>query len=154
MFSKTCEYAIRASIFIASQSYQNRRVTVKDIAEKIDSPKSFTAKILQILAKNNLVHSVKGIGGGFEIPKEIMNQIKLSQIVIAIDGDSIFTCCGLGLGKCTEIHHCSVHEKFKDIRSEIIDMLVNTNLEELALDIKSGDSFLNKNDCENRIFTK
>jgi Rrf2 family iron-sulfur cluster assembly transcriptional regulator len=154
MFSKTCEYAIRASIFIASQSYQNKRVTVKKIAEKIDSPQPFTAKILQILAKNNLVHSVKGIGGGFEIPKEIMNQIKLSQIVIAIDGDSIFTCCGLGLGKCTEIHHCSVHEKFKDIRSEIIDMLVNTNLEELALDIKSGDSFLNKSDNEKRIFTE
>jgi len=89
MFSKTCEYAIRASIFIASQSHQNKRVTITDIAEKINSPKSFTAKILQILAKNNLVHSVQGIGGGFEIPKEIMSEIKLSQIVTAIDGDSI-----------------------------------------------------------------
>jgi Rrf2 family iron-sulfur cluster assembly transcriptional regulator len=154
MFSKTCEYAIRASIFIASQSYLGKRVTVKDIAEKIDSPKSFTAKILQILAKNNLVHSVQGIGGGFEIPKEILNQIKLSQIVTAIDGDSIFTCCGLGLGKCSEIHHCSVHEKFKDIRSEIVSMLVNSNLEELAMDIKSGDSFLNNSDRENLVFTK
>jgi len=142
MFSKTCKYAIRASIFIAAQSMQNKRATIKDIAEKIDSPKSFTAKILQTLAKNDLVHSVQGIGGGFEIPKEIMNQIKLSQIVTAIDGDSIFTCCGLGLGKCSEIHHCSVHEKFKEIRHEITSMLVNTNLEELALGIKSGDSFL------------
>lgn len=142
MFSKTCRYAFRASIYIASQSYQNKRATIKEISEKIDSPKPFTAKILQILVKNNLVHSVKGIGGGFEIPKEIMNQIKLSQIVLAIDGDSIFTCCGLGLGKCSEIHHCSVHEKFKEIRQEITSMLVNTNLEELALGIKSGESFL------------
>ena len=149
MFSKTCEYAIRASIFIATQSFHDKRVTVKDIAVKIDSPQSFTAKILQILAKNNLVHSVQGIGGGFEIPKEIMNQINLSQIVIAIDGDSLFTCCGLGLGKCSEIHHCSVHEKFKEIRSEIVDMLNNTNLEELALGIKSGNSFLSNYEEEN-----
>jgi len=149
MFSKTCEYAIRASIFIATQSFNDIRVTVKDIAEKTNSPQSFTAKILQILAKNNLVHSVKGIGGGFEIPKEIMNQINLSQIVKAIDGDSLFTCCGLGLGKCSEIHHCSVHEKFKEIRSEIVDMLNNTNLEELALGIKSGDSFLSNYEEEN-----
>ena len=149
MFSKTCEYAIRASIFIATQSYHDKRVTVKDIAERIDSPQSFTAKILQILAKNNLVHSVKGIGGGFEIPKEIMSQINLSQIVKAIDGDSLFTCCGLGLGKCSEIHHCSVHEKFKEIRSEIVDMLNNTNLEELALGIKSGNSFLSNYEEEN-----
>ena len=149
MFSKTCEYAIRASIFIATQSFHDKRVTVKDIAERIDSPQSFTAKILQILAKNNLVHSVKGIGGGFEIPKEIMNQIKLSQIVIAIDGDSLFTCCGLGLGKCSEIHHCSVHEKFKEIRQELVTMLVETNLEELALGIKSGNSFLSNYKEEN-----
>ena len=154
MFSKTCEYAIRASIYIATQSHQNKRVTIKDIAEKINSPKSFTAKILQILAKNNLVYSVQGIRGGFEIPKEVLNQIKLSQIVTAIDGDSIFTCCGLGLGKCSEIHHCSVHEKFKEIRSEIVKMLVETNLEELALGIKSGDSFLNNSDRKNRVIMK
>ncbi|MET0760542.1 MAG: transcriptional regulator, partial [Flavobacterium sp.] len=47
MFSKTCEYGIRASIFIASQSYQNNRIGLKDIAKKIDSPEAFTAKILQ-----------------------------------------------------------------------------------------------------------
>ena len=36
MFSKTCEYGIRATIFIASQSYQNNRVGLRDIAKKID----------------------------------------------------------------------------------------------------------------------
>ena len=85
MLSKTCEYAIRASIFIATQSSQNKRVTLKEIAENIDSPQSFTAKILQILAKKEIVHSVKGIGGGFEIPQENIKIISLAQIVTAID---------------------------------------------------------------------
>lgn len=142
MFSKTCEYAIRASIFIATESYQGKRVTVKDIAEKIDSPKSFTAKILQILSKNNLVHSIQGIGGGFEIPKETIKQINLAQIVTAIDGNSVFTSCGLGINHCSEDHPCPLYSKFKAIRAELASMLINTNLEELALGIKSGDSFL------------
>lgn len=142
MFSKTCEYAIRASIFIASQSYQNKRVTIKDIAEKIDSPKSFTAKILQILAKKNLVHSIKGIGGGFEIPKDAIKQINLAQIVTAIDGDAIFTNCGLGLNHCCEAHPCPLNNKFRSIRKDLATMLESTCLEELVLDIKSGDSFL------------
>jgi Rrf2 family iron-sulfur cluster assembly transcriptional regulator len=142
MFSKTCEYAIRASIFIASQSYQNKRVTIKDIAEKIDSPKSFTAKILQILAKNNIVHSIQGIGGGFEIPKDTISKINLAQIVTAIDGNEVFTSCGLGINHCSEDHPCPLYRKFKNIRKELANMLKNTNLEELALDIKSGDSFL------------
>lgn len=142
MFSKTCEYGIRATIFIASESYQNNRVGLKDIAKKIDSPEAFTAKILQILSKNNIINSIKGVGGGFEIPKEKMSQIKLSQIVTALEGDRVFTGCGLGLSHCTETHPCPMHEKFKAIRNELAFMLENTNLEELASGIKSGDTFL------------
>ena len=142
MFSKTCEYGIRAAIFIASESYQNNRVGLRAIAEKIDSPEAFTAKILQILSKNNIIRSIKGVGGGFEIPKEKMSQIKLSQIVTALDGDRVFTGCGLGLNQCSEEHPCPVHDKFKSIRNELAFMLENTNLEELAIGIKSGDTFL------------
>jgi len=142
MFSKTCEYAIRASIFIATQSYENKRVTIKEIAENIDSPTSFTAKILQILAKKGIVQSIKGIGGGFEIPKEDIKKISLSQIVTAIDGDVIFTGCGLGLHHCSQERPCPLNKKFRNIREDLAKMLENTNLEELALDINSGDSFL------------
>lgn len=142
MFSKTCEYGIRATIFIASQSYQNQRVGLKDIAKKIDSPEAFTAKILQILSKGNIINSVKGVGGGFEIPRETMREVKLAQIVNALEGDRVFTGCGLGLSHCSEDHPCPMHEKFKSIRNELAYMLENTNLEELALGIKTGDTFL------------
>lgn len=142
MFSKTCEYGIRAVIFIASQSYQNQRVGLKDIAKKIDSPEAFTAKILQILSKSNIIKSIKGVGGGFEIPKEMMKGITLAQIVSALDGDRVFTGCGLGLAHCSEDHPCPMHDKFKSIRNELAFMLENTNLEELALGIKTGDTFL------------
>jgi len=142
MFSKTCEYGIRAVIFIASQSYQNQRVGLKDIAKKIDSPEAFTAKILQILSKGNIIKSIKGVGGGFEIPREMMKEIKLAQIVNALDGDRVFTGCGLGLAHCSEDHPCPMHDKFKSIRNELAFMLENTNLEELAIGIKTGDTFL------------
>jgi len=142
MFSKTCEYGIRATIFIASQSYQNKRVGLKDIAKKIDSPEAFTAKILQILAKNNIIKSIKGVGGGFDIPRETMKDIKLAQIVSALEGDRVFTGCGLGLTQCSEDHPCPMHDKFKLIRNELAFMLENTNLEELAIGIKTGDTFL------------
>ncbi|HEX8014695.1 MAG TPA: Rrf2 family transcriptional regulator [Flavobacterium sp.] len=142
MFSKTCEYGIRATIFIASQSYQGNRVGLKDIAKKIDSPEAFTAKILQILSRDNIINSIKGVGGGFEIAKEKMKEIKLAQIVSALDGDSVFTGCGLGLSNCSEDHPCPMHDKFKSIRNDLAFMLENTNLEELALGIKSGETYL------------
>lgn len=142
MFSKTCEYGIRATIFIASQSYQNQRVGLKDIAQKIDSPEAFTAKILQILSKGNIISSIKGVGGGFEIARETMREVKLAQIVNALEGDRVFTGCGLGLPHCSDDHPCPMHEKFKSIRNELAYMLENTNLEELALGIKSSETFL------------
>ena len=142
MFSKACEYGIKASIFIALNSYKGDRVSLKAIAKEINSPEAFTAKILQALARHKVINSTKGAHGGFEIEKTLISSIKLSHIVNAIDGDSIYSGCGLGLHTCDEDHPCPVHFKFKSIREELKLMLENTNLEELALNIKSGITFL------------
>lgn len=142
MFSKACEYGIKAAIFIAVNSSENIRVTPKEISTEIDSPQAFTAKILQALVKNGVVNSVRGAYGGFEIDKDKIATTKLSQIVYAIDGDNIYKGCGLGLHTCDENHPCPVHDRFKLVREELKDMLENTSLEQLALDIKSGVSFL------------
>lgn len=142
MFSKACEYGIKAAIFIATKSYEGKRVSPKEISAEIDSPQAFTAKILQALVKHNIINSVQGAYGGFEIDKTNIGNVKLSQIVNAIDGDSIYSGCGLGLEKCDENHPCPVHDKFKGVRDELKHMLEETNLEELALNIKSGASFL------------
>ncbi|MCB0750590.1 MAG: Rrf2 family transcriptional regulator, partial [Ignavibacteriae bacterium] len=99
-------------------------------------------KILQDLVRHNIINSVQGAYGGFEIEKSKISSIKLAQIVNAIDGDTIYNGCGLGLHTCDENHPCPVHDKFKIVREELKNMLENTTLEQLALDIKAGKSFL------------
>lgn len=142
MFSKACEYGIKAAIFIAVNSSENKRVTPKEISKEIDSPQAFTAKILQALVRHGVINSVRGAHGGFEMDRNKIATTKLSQIVYAIDGDNIYKGCGLGLHTCNENHPCPVHDKFKVVREELKDMLEHTTLEQLALDIKSGVSFL------------
>ncbi len=142
MFSKSCEYAIRATIFIATHCCNESKVGIKEIAKEIDSPIAFTAKILQVLVKNNIIKSSKGVGGGFMVLKEDLKRITLSQIVVAIDGDSVFLRCGLGLSNCSEDHPCPVHEKFKFVKQDLAFMLENTTLEELSTGIKKGITFL------------
>lgn len=144
MFSKACEYAIRATIYIAVQSSQNLRVGLKDISKEIDSPEPFTAKILQQLSKNNIIESIKGPHGGFQIDKNDMSKIKLSQIVLAIDGDSIYRGCGLGFKECSEKQPCPVHDKFKIVRDELKNMVENTTILELSLGLKKGLTFLHR----------
>jgi Rrf2 family iron-sulfur cluster assembly transcriptional regulator len=142
MFSKACEYGIRASIYVAGQSHNQNRVSLKDIAKEIGSPEAFTAKILQQLSRNSIVDSVKGPNGGFQIEQKRIHKIKLSHIVLAIDGDSIYKGCGLGLKECSEKVPCPVHNQFKVIRNNIIAMLENTSLLDLTLGIKDGSTFL------------
>ncbi len=142
MFSKACEYGIKASIFIALSSYKGERVSLKAIAKEINSPEAFTAKILQDLVRHKIINSTKGAYGGFDVDKTSISSIKLSHIVNAIDGDSIYNGCGLGLETCDENHPCPVHDRFKLVRDELKFMLEHTNLEELALNISSGASFL------------
>lgn len=142
MFSKACEYGIRAVIYIAVQSNEGKRVSLKSIAKEINSPEAFTAKILQELVKNDIIDSVKGPSGGFEVERKKMKDIKLSHIVSAIDGDRIYKGCGLGLKDCSETHPCPVHNKFKKIRTDLRNMLENTTVYELSLGLKKGLTFL------------
>ncbi len=144
MFSKACEYGIKATVFIAVKSEQETRVSLNDIAREIDSPVSFTAKILQTLVKSGIIDSVKGPSGGFEIKKSKAGKIKLSKVVLAIDGDSIYKSCGLGFQNCNENKPCPLHYKFIKIREDLKTMLEETSLLDLSHDINSGLTFLKR----------
>ncbi|MCK8521156.1 Rrf2 family transcriptional regulator [Aquimarina sp. D1M17] len=136
MFSKSCEYGLRAIIFIAQQTSQNNKVSLSTISDEINSPQAFTAKVLQQLTKNNLVKSIKGPYGGFVIEEEKMNT-KLSEVVRVLDGDAIYTGCGLGLKQCDANSPCPLHHKFVAIRNDLRHMLENTSLKTLANDLNA-----------------
>ncbi|WP_312763711.1 Rrf2 family transcriptional regulator [Epilithonimonas sp.] len=128
MFSKTCEYAIRALIFIAQKSKDGSRVGIKDISAGIDSPEYFIAKILQDLSRKGFVQSAKGPNGGFYMDDANLEQ-SVADIVREIDGDKLFSGCGLGLKECSEDHPCPIHKDFKHIRQEIKTMLEESRIQ-------------------------
>jgi len=95
MLSKTCEYGIRAVMFTAQKSKEGEKVGIKAIAKGTGSPEHFIAKILQELTKRELLQSTKGPNGGFYLDSD-HQKYSLADIVKAIDGDKLFTGCGLG----------------------------------------------------------
>ena len=144
MFSKACEYGIRASIYIAQQSLLDRKVNLKEISEAIESPTAYTSKILQKLSRNSLINTDKGPSGGFSMDRVKLEKVKLSSIVFAIDGENIYHSCGLGLKKCNEKMPCPVHNQFKLIREELKKMSDTTTIKSLALDFEKGLTFLKR----------
>ncbi len=144
MFSKACEYGIRAAIYIAKKSLTEQKVSLKDVAQAINSPEAYTSKILQKLAKNGIINSDKGPTGGFSMDKEELNKVKLSTIVFILDGDNIYKGCGLGLEKCNEKMPCPVHNQFITVRESLKIMLETTTIISLALGLKDGLTFLKR----------
>ncbi|MFV0306032.1 MAG: RrF2 family transcriptional regulator [Moheibacter sp.] len=142
MFSKSCEYGIRALLYIATQSLEGKRVKVGEIAENSGCPEAFTAKLLGDLKKSEIVCSQTGPYGGFYIEIEEIKNIKLSQIVFAIDGDSVYNGCGLGLAQCDENNPCPMHHHFVEVRNELKKMLETTCLYDLATELKAGETVL------------
>ena len=127
MFSKTCEYALRAVIYIAQQSKDGQKVGFKQVAKAIDAPESFIAGILQNLSRRDVIQSAKGPTGGFFVNPPSMNQ-SLADVVRAVDGDKLFTGCGLGLSYCSAKNPCPIHEQFKAIRGNIQQLLESAKL--------------------------
>ena len=143
IFSKTCEYAMRAVFFIAHRTADGGRVGIKEIAVGIDSPEHFLAKILQDLRRRGVVQSAKGPNGGFYIDDKIL-KMPLSAIVEAVDGNGIFTGCGLGLDYCSEENPCPIHHEFKAIRNQIQELLQATKIGEFNEDLNLGIAVLRK----------
>lgn len=141
MFSKACEYGIRAVIYLWSQNKDGKKLGVKDICKEIDAPEYFTAKVLQSLAKKEVISSSKGPNGGFYISND-QEQLRLIDLVIAIDGDAIFRGCGLGLKQCSEVNPCPIHHEFKAVRDQLTDMLTSMTLRQLAEEVAQGKATL------------
>lgn len=143
MLSKACEYAIRAMLYIVTQTRDEVKVGIKEISKHTDAPEPFVAKILQSLVKRGLVSSLKGPNGGFYLEPGAEG-MPLIEIVKAIDGNELFVTCGLGIKNCSEKKPCPIHYQFAKIRDEIKEMLKSNTIQDLAEGLIEGDTFLVK----------
>ncbi len=144
MFSKACEYGIRAVLYIASQSLRERRVKIGDIVQNTGSPEAFTGKILGLLSRNNLVDSYTGPNGGFEIRQDKLQSITIAEIVRAIDGDLFFEGCALGLAQCDANNPCPMHHSVVKIRENMFHVLQHTTVHDLVIGKKNEELILRR----------
>jgi Rrf2 family protein len=141
MFSKACQYGIKSVIYIWKQSQIGQKVGTKEIAAFVDAPEPFTAKVLQELVRKKIIGSQKGPSGGFYVGKE-HEQFTLKDLVVVIDGDELFSGCALGLKKCSEDNPCPLHNEIKKIRVDLVHMLTEKSLKQLAEEVESGETVL------------
>lgn len=141
MLSKTCKTAIKAVIYLCSKFDTEENAGIKEVAEFINASEHTVGKILQTLAKQNVIKSMKGPTGGFYISKEQQKQ-PIINIVEAIDGKQIFISCGLGLNKCSATHPCPIHNDYKQVRDLMEKIFREKNVLTLCKPVSNGLAYL------------
>ena len=129
MLSKSCEYGLRASLYLASLDHDGY-VSISKISEDLDISFPFLTKIFQKLNDAGLLDSQRGPKGGVALTKPA-EEVSLYEIVVAIDGDDLFSECVLGLPNCGDAKPCPLHDEWAEKRSAVETMFRNATLTEL-----------------------
>lgn len=127
MFSKTTEYAFRASVFLCEA--QGRRVPAQEIAAATHVPVRYMSKVLQTLTEAGLIESQRGPSGGFWLTRDPA-ELSLLDIVQAIDPLERIHECPLGLKEhCDTL--CPLHRELDNLAAVAIKQLASTPLKSL-----------------------
>lgn len=142
MFSKACEYALRAVLYISIKGANGVRLSIPQIAKEIDAPLHFTGKILQTLVREKIISSIKGPNGGFYLDPKA-KPVTLNVIVKAIDGsDDVLHACTLGLKECSDKFPCPVHHEIKAYKDRVRKVMKETTVQSLNDNLLTGKTFL------------
>ncbi len=129
IFSKKCEYGLQ-TVLLLSTLPSGTTISAGEISGTLNIPKDFTGKILQQLTTSELIDSKRGNGGGFSLALPA-SQIKMIDIINALDGLEIFNMCVLGFNRCNPDDPCPVHHQWSNLRATAYELFSNTNLEEV-----------------------
>lgn len=141
MLSNASKYAIRAVLFLAINAKDSKKYGSIQIAEDLDVPQAFIAKLLQKMAKADIISSAKGPSGGFYFTDE--NGLKnVCEIIELIDGEGIFMKCFMGLPQCGDAKPCPVHHIVAPFKKQILEQFLHKNTSELAKEVKENGLFL------------
>lgn len=143
LYSKNCEYTLRA-LLCGLEKGDGEGFRVKDACRKAGVPESFTRKGFQRLARGNVLKTIHGPGGGYQL-KGSPDTISVLKIVKIVDGGQAYDHCVMGLSQCGDKAPCPIHPVWKRMKQKLIDELSRTSLQQMmSSSKKKTESLLNR----------
>ncbi len=130
MISKTALHTLKAAVLLAEDPDQ-RFHGASEIARAINAPANYLGKLLQTLARQGILISQKGLGGGFKLARD-PREISIYDVVEPIDDVSRFSGCFLGRQRCSGDNPCPLHKRWGQVREGYMAMLHEFTLADLA----------------------
>jgi len=128
--TRAAEYAIRGVLDLCSQPTGSVSL-LSEISERQEIPPSFLSKILQKLAKDGIVSSSRGAGGGFSIGKD-PHEITLLDVLEAVEGQISLNVCLSNGEVCKNRPTCAVHIVWREAQEQMVSLLRDRTFAYLA----------------------
>jgi Rrf2 family cysteine metabolism transcriptional repressor len=128
-FTKRADYGLMAIHYIAVHD-ELGAVSTKRIAEEFGIPQELLAKILQKLAKRQLIVSQNGPKGGYVLTRR-PSDISVGEVVRALEGPISIVSC-LDHGGCPQEQRCNLRRPVQKLQSSISRLLDTMSLAELS----------------------
>lgn len=142
---KLTDYAIAVMAQLArhganASDMPNSALSAAALAQDTGVPEPTVAKVLKVLARSELLASVRGVSGGYRLTRA-PGQIKVGEIIEAMDGPIAIVSCvepaEEGKESCNVAHRCAVRSKWAPVNSAIRTALYGVTLADMATPVCS-----------------
>lgn len=128
--SKKADYGLIAVKHLAMHRDQHA-CSANEIADEYGISTTLMAKVLQKLARQNLVAAKHGSSGGYQLSKT-PDQISALEVITAIDGPVLITSCVTSHGNCDATSKCSVREPLRRVNESILNVLNTVTIAQMS----------------------
>lgn len=122
-------YAVTAMLDLALHQQQGP-ISLADISARQEISLSYLEQLFAKLRKNDLVSSVRGPGGGYQLARD-MDDIFVAEIIDAVDESVDATSCA-GQGGCQDGMICLTHHLWVELSEQIHGFLSRISLASLV----------------------
>jgi Rrf2 family iron-sulfur cluster assembly transcriptional regulator len=122
-------FAVTAMIDLAMRDGR-KPVTLADISERQKISLSYLEQLFGKLRRRELVSSVRGPGGGYQLVRKT-DEVSVADIIRAVDEPIDATQCG-GRENCKDDRKCLTHDLWASLNERIFDYLNSVTLAQLV----------------------
>ena len=139
ILSKPAEYGIQITLHLALLERRGETgfQPVHELSRECGIPFHFLGKICYRLTRNGILVSNKGPRGGVALARPAAEIVAIN-VLEALDGLAGFTQCVLGLDMCNDDAPCPMHDRWKAVKLQILEMFEQKSLAEMATELASG----------------
>lgn len=140
MLTNTGIYALRAMIYLAAREGEGP-VRVDDVSAALDVPRNYLSKVLNALANEGMLNSLRGPHGGFRLAVPA-SELTLAAVLEPFEEIDEARSCLLGQGECDEANPCALHGRWSGVATEVAAFFRGTVLGDVVGDSEQMEVIL------------